>query len=161
MGLTDNPATNNITADIGENELVTTRIFDAPRELVFEAWTNPEHLAKWWGPNGFTNTFHKFDLRPGGTWEFVMHGPDGVNYPNKSVFIEIVRPERIVLQHVSGPKFQITATFEDVGGKTKLTFRQTFETTREFNTVKTYAAPSNEQNMDRLAIHLAKMGTEQ
>ena len=58
-------------------EIVSIRVFDFPRELVFNAWTDPEHLVHWWGPKGFTNTFHEFDLRPGGIWRFVMHGPDG------------------------------------------------------------------------------------
>src|SRR4051794_12623895 len=90
-----------------DREIVATRVFDAPRELVFKAWTDPEHLAQWWGPTGFTNTFHEFDLRPGGVWRFVMHGPDGVDYKNENVFVEIVKPERIVFDHVSGPKFQV------------------------------------------------------
>lgn len=86
-----------------DHEIITMWIFDTPREQVFEAWTDPYHLARWWGPYGFTNTFHEFDPRPGGVWRFVMRGPDGVDYPNKSVFIEIVRPERMVFDHVSGP----------------------------------------------------------
>jgi uncharacterized protein YndB with AHSA1/START domain len=136
---------------------VTTRIFDAPRDLVFEAWTTPEHLSQWWGPKGFTNTFQEFDMRPGGTWQFIMHGPDGVDYQNKSVFVEIVKPERIVFQHVSGPKFQVTATFEDLDGKTRLTFRMLFETATEFDKVKTYAVEGNEQTFARLEAHLTKM----
>ncbi len=87
-----------------DREIVSTRVFDAPRERVFQAWTDPEHLARWWGPKGFTNTFHEFDPRPGGVWGFVMHGPDGVDYKNRSVFVEIVKPERIVFDHVSGPR---------------------------------------------------------
>lgn len=110
-------------ADVSARELAATRIFDAQRELVFKAWTTPEHLAQWWGPRGFTNTFQEFDLRPGGVWRFIMHGPHGADYPNQSVFVEIVPPERIVLQHVSEPRFQVTAIFEDLGGKTRLTFR--------------------------------------
>ncbi|MFM1650544.1 SRPBCC family protein [Brevibacillus sp. B_LB10_24] len=141
----------------GENELVTTRLIDAPRDLVFQAWTSPEYLAQWWGPKGFTNTFHEFDLRPGGTWKFVMHGPDGVDYKNKSIFDEIVPPERIVFRHVSGPKFQVTATFENLDGKTRITYRMRFETAAEFDKVKTYAAEGNEQNFDRLEELLQKM----
>src|SRR3972149_4696907 len=99
-----------------EQELILTRIFDAPRELVFEAWTDPKHVAQWWGPNGFTNTIHEMNVRPGGVWRFVMHGPDGVDYPNKIVYDEIVKPERLVYSHVSGPKFQTTVTFDEQGG---------------------------------------------
>ena len=81
-------------------EIVSTRVFAAPRGLVFEAFSNPDHLKHWWGPKGFTNTFSEFDLRPGGAWRFVMHGPDGVDYQNASDFVEVVKPERIVFQHL-------------------------------------------------------------
>lgn len=137
-------------------ELVTTRVIDAPPALVYEAWAKPEHLAKWWGPDGFTNTFHEFDWRPGGVWEFVMHGPNGVDYLNKSEFVE-VGPERIVLRHICEPYFQLTATFEDLGGQTKLTWRQRFETAAVLEAVKSFAAPANEQNLNRLEAQLRKM----
>ncbi len=88
---------------LNAREIVSTRILDAPRERVFKAFADPDHLMHWWGPKGFSNTFHEFDFRPGGTWRFVMHGPDGIDYQNKSVFVEIVMPERIVFAHVSGP----------------------------------------------------------
>ncbi|MDB5085385.1 MAG: activator of Hsp90 ATPase 1 family protein [Bacilli bacterium] len=152
----DNPS-NGITTKVGENELVTTRIFDAPRELVFEVWTKPEHLAQWWGPKGFTNTFQEFDFRPGGTWQFIMHGPDGVDYDNKSIFVEIVQPERIVFQNLSGPKFQVTATFEDFNGKTRLNFHMLFDTAAEFDNVKTYAVEGNQQTFERLEAYVTKM----
>jgi uncharacterized protein YndB with AHSA1/START domain len=142
---------------VGEKETVITRIFDAPRELVYQAWTQPKNLAQWWGPKGFTNTFKEFDLRPGGTWEFIMHSPDGTNFPNKSVFVEIVKPDRVVLNHVSGPHFQITATFEDHAGKTKFTFRQSFETEKEFDKVKSFAIDGNKETIDRLEAHLGVM----
>jgi len=138
-------------------EIVTTRVFDAPRELVFEAWTDPAHLANWWGPAGFTNTFHEYDPRPGGRWRFVMHGPDGRNYDNEMLFVEIARPHRIVLDHVNAPRFRLTATFDDLRGRTKLTFRQRFETPEICEQVKTYAAPANEEIMDKLASLLAAM----
>ena len=142
---------------LSDREIVTTRAIDVPRELVFKAWTDPEHLAQWWGPKGFTNTFQEFDMRPGGVWRFVMHGPDGVDYKNKSVFVEIVKPERIVFQHVSGPQFQVTATFAEQAGKTKLTFQMLFETAAECAKVKGFAVEANEQNFDRLEAQLAKM----
>ena len=111
-----------------DREIVATRVFDAPRELVFDLWTRPEHVAQWWGPNGFTTTIQEMDVRPGGVWRLVMRGPDGTEYPNKSVFVEIVRPQRIVFDHDSGPKFRMTASFDDDGGKTRLTVRMVFET---------------------------------
>jgi uncharacterized protein YndB with AHSA1/START domain len=140
-----------------DREIVTTRVLNAPRELVFKAWTDPDQLVQWWGPKGFTNTFHEFDLRPGGIWRFVMHGPDGVDYQNKSVFVEVVNPERIVFDHVSGPRFQVVATFAEQAGKTTLTFRMRFESAAECDKVKAFAVEGNEQNFDRLEARLAKM----
>jgi len=140
-----------------DRELVTTRLINAPRELVFEFWTNPNHVKNWWGPNGFTNTINKMDVRPGGDWEFVMHGPDGIDYKNKSVFVEIIKPERIVFQHMKPiHKFQVTATFEGLGNKTKLTFRMLFESAAECEKVKVYAVEANEQNFDRLETYISQ-----
>ena len=96
-------------------------------------------------------------MRPGGTWRFVMHGPDGVDYKNTSVFVEVVKPERIVFQHVSGPRFQVTATFAEQAVKTGLTFQMLFETAAECDKVKVYAVEANNQNFDRLEAELAKM----
>lgn len=154
--MTENLAANNEINGAEEYELVTTRVLNASPALVYKAWTKPEHLAQWWGPSGFTNTFHEFDLRPGGIWEFVMHGPNGADYPNKSEFVEI-GPERIVLRHLCSPYYQLTATFEELGGKTRLTWRQRFENAAVFNAVKKVALPANEQNLDRLEGQLKKM----
>ena len=154
--MTENHAANSETSSAEEYELVTTRVMNAPPSLVFEAWTKPEHLAQWWGPKGFTNTFHEFDLRPGGIWEFVMHGPNGVDYPNKNEFVEI-GPERIVLRHVCEPHYQLTATIEDLGGTTRLTWRQLFEDAAVFNAIKKISTPANEENLDRLEAQLQKM----
>jgi uncharacterized protein YndB with AHSA1/START domain len=140
--------------------IVTTRVFDAPRELVWSAWTDPNHLAQWWGPNGFTTTTSAYDLRPGGTWLFVMHGPDGRDYQNLVTFDEIVKPERLVYRHgddVEPVQFHTTVTFEDLGGKTRLTLRAQFPTAdardrvvREFG-----AAEGAVQTIERLADYLA------
>jgi uncharacterized protein YndB with AHSA1/START domain len=141
-----------------DKELVSARIFNSPRELVFKAWTDPKHLAEWWGPDGFRNTFHEFDLRPGGTWDFTMHGPDGTDYKNKNVFTEIVRPERIVFRHIElVHTFEVTATFDIIGEKTKLTFRMHFDDADEFEKVKSFIKEANEQNFDRLERKLKKM----
>ena len=151
----NNPINNEVY--VGEKEMVITQIFDAPRELVFQAWTQPEHLAQWWGPKGFTNTFKEFDLRPGGTWEFIMHSPDGHDFPNKIIFVDIVSSERIVLNHVSGPHFQITATFEEHAGKTRFTFCQSFETVKEFDKVKSFAVDGNKETIGRLEDQIRVM----
>jgi len=146
-------------SNTADREIVSTRVVDAPRELVWKAWTDPDHLAQWWGPKGFTNTFHEFDLRPGGIWRFVMHGPDGTGYKNKSVFVEIVKPERIVFDHVSGPQFQVGATFAEQAGKTEITFRMIFKSAAECAKVRILAVDANEQNFDRLEVQLAKMAS--
>jgi uncharacterized protein YndB with AHSA1/START domain len=143
-------------AEIIGREIVNTRILNASPAQVFKAWTDPQRLAQWWGPKGFTNTFEQFDMQPGGTWRFIMHGPNGVNYKNESIFVEIERPGKIVLHHVSAPKFQAIVTYEDVDGKTKATFRQLFETTADCDKVKGFATQANEQNFDRLEAVLAK-----
>jgi uncharacterized protein YndB with AHSA1/START domain len=139
--------------------IITTRVFDAPRELVWSAWTDPNHLAQWWGPNGFTTTTSAYDLRPGGTWRFVMHGPDGRDYQNLVTFDEIVKPERLVYRHgddVEPVQFRTTVTFEDLGGKTRLTLRAQFPTAdARDRVVKEYgAAEGAVQTIERLANYL-------
>jgi uncharacterized protein YndB with AHSA1/START domain len=137
-----------------DRELVTSRVIYAPRERVFQAFSNPERLARWWGPRGFTSTFHEFDLRPGGAWRFVMHGPDGKDYANQSVFLDVVPPERVVFMHVSAPRFEMTITFAAQGDSTVVGWRQLFETAAECRRIARFAVDGNEQNLDRLAAHL-------
>ena len=140
-----------------EREIVTTRVLDAPPELVFAAWTDPQRIVAWWGPRGFSTTVHEMDVRPGGLWRFVMHGPDGRDYPNENRYVEIVPPERIVFQHESTPKFRMVATFVPEAGKTRLTMRMTFETAelRE-QTARTFGAVEGaRQTVERLAEFLA------
>ncbi|MFC4102499.1 SRPBCC family protein [Paenibacillus xanthanilyticus] len=159
--MNENQMASHKSAQVGDREIAITRLLDAPRELAFEAWTKPEHLSKWWGPQGFTSTFQRFELHPGGTWEFVMHSPEGVDFPNTNVFTEIVRPERIVFRHAVFPHFVATAAFEEQGGKTKLTYRTVFEETEAvFEQVKTYAAPGAEQTLDRLEALLAHLASK-
>ncbi len=142
--------------------IVGTRVYDAPRELVWAAWTDPKHLAQWWGPNGFTTTTSAFDFRPGGIWRFVMHGPDGRDYQNRIIFNEIVKPERIVYRHdgaedVEPVQFTQVVTFEDVGGTTKLTWKGTFPSAEARDRViKDYGADKGlVQTMARLADYVA------
>lgn len=141
-----------------EREIVSTRVFDVPRETVWEAFRDPERLKHWWGPNGFTNTIREFDLKPGGKWRLTMHGPGGADFENESTFIEVVKPSRVVYQHEEPVhRFQMAMNFDDEGGKTKVTWRMRFESTEEFEKVKAFIAAANEQNFDRLAEHLKKM----
>jgi uncharacterized protein YndB with AHSA1/START domain len=140
-----------------ERELATSRLIEAPRERVFAAFRDPARLARWWGPKGFRNTFQEFDLKPGGRWLFVMHGPDGGDYPNESVFVEVKPPKRIVFNHVSSPRFEMTITFEDERGRTRVGWRQLFETAAELTRVAKFAEVANEQNLDRLANEVARV----
>jgi uncharacterized protein YndB with AHSA1/START domain len=119
-----------------ERELVLTRVFDAPRELLFEAWTDAAHLAQWWGPRGFTNPVCELDVRPGGAIRITMRGPDGRDYPMEGVFREIVEPERLVFTNNAvdadgKPLLEglTTVTFADLGGRTKLTLQTRAEGT--------------------------------
>lgn len=144
-------------SSIANRELKISRLLNAPIELVWEVWTQPEHIAQWWGPNGFTNTMDKMDVKPGGAWEFVMHGPDGTDYKNKSVFKEIVKQERIVFEHKSGPNFIATITFKAEGKKTLLNWQMVFETPEELeNVVKVFKADEGmKQNVTKLEDYLS------
>jgi len=161
----DKAQEHSLSEDTVARELSITRMFDAPRDLVFEAWTNSKHVAQWWGPKGFTTTIQQMDVRPGGVWKLVMHGPDGADYPNKSVFSEVVKPERLAYSLSGGKKgtpsvgFDATVTFDAVGGKTRLTMRMVFPSAAERDrVVKEYGADQGlVQTMDRLAEQLAKM----
>jgi uncharacterized protein YndB with AHSA1/START domain len=140
-----------------DREIVLTRVLDAPREQVFDAWTDPVEVAKWWGPNGFTSTIRKMDVRPGGVWQLIMHGPDGTDYHNRSIYVEVVRPSRLVFDHASGPKFRMTVTFEDLGGKTLLTMQHLFPTAAERDQcVQAFGAvEGGKQTLARLAAFLS------
>jgi uncharacterized protein YndB with AHSA1/START domain len=151
-----------------DRELVFTRVFDAPRELVWKAWTEPEHVSQWWGPRGFTTTIHEMDVRPGGVWRQTMHGPDGIDYPNESVFVEVVKPERIAYTLTGGkegdPSHQLEQrwTFEAQGNKTKVTLRMLFPSAAALqHVVKSFGAVEGAtQTLDRLAEHLPTMSEE-
>lgn len=149
-------------AEDSDCEIVTRRQLDAPRELVFDAWTDPVHVAKWWGPTGFTNTIYEMDVRPGGVWRFVMHGPDGTDYQNRNVYVEIVRPERIIFDHVSGPIFRMFATFEEEDGGTLLTMRMVFKSAEERNNVveRFGAVEGAKQTLQRLVEFLQSRSTK-
>jgi len=139
-------------------EIVSSRIVNAPRDIVFTAWTDPTHLKAWWGPAGFTNTFNEFDLRPGGRWRFIMHGPDKGNYPNECEFLKIERPSLIAWKRYSKPLFQVVAGFEEVpAGRTKVIFKMIFTSADECNKIKRFVVDKNEENFDRLENELAKM----
>ena len=135
--------------------LTTSRLVDATPARVYEAFEDPEQLARWWGPNGFTSTFETFDFRPGGAWKFVLHGPDGKNHPNVNRFVELVPAQRVRLQHVEGHWFELTVTLTPEGDKTRIGWRQQFANEEELLLVRDYVIPANEQNLDRLEAVLS------
>jgi uncharacterized protein YndB with AHSA1/START domain len=146
--------------------MIGMREFDAPRELVYAAFTDPKHLAQWWGPNGFTTTTLSFDMRPGGVWRFVMHGPDGRDYQNRVTYEEVVPPERIVYRHGGGEdvepvQFRQTITFADLGGRTRITWHGEFPSAAERDRViKEHGADSGlVQTLTRLAGYVASRPT--
>jgi uncharacterized protein YndB with AHSA1/START domain len=158
-------ATNSLDLSSDLRSIIGMREFDAPRELVFSAFTDPTHLARWWGPNGFTTTTSSFDLRPGGVWRFVMHGPDGRDYQNRITFEEVVRPERLVYRHGGGDdvepvQLRQTITFEDLGGRTRITWRGDFPSAAERDRViKEYKADVGlVQTLARLAEYVKEIG---
>jgi uncharacterized protein YndB with AHSA1/START domain len=126
---------NHSTTNQSDRELIITRVFNAPRELVFKTWTEPRHIQQWFGPEGFTTRVEAMDFRPQGHWRYVMISPDGTEYPSKGVFREIVPPERIVTSDEFGEEIErvlgvdlpqgmvVTALFKDLGNKTKLTIQ--------------------------------------
>ena len=139
------------TVSTTDREFVHTRLIDAPRERLYHAFAQPEHLATWWGPDGFSNTFETFDLRVGGHWRFVMHGPDGTDYPNEIVFRELVAPERVVLEHLATVHhFFLTITFTEEASKTLVGWRQVFDTAQKKEAIAKFVFDANEQNLIRL-----------
>jgi uncharacterized protein YndB with AHSA1/START domain len=159
-------ARSSLDLDRDPRAIIGVREFDAPRELVFAAWTDPKHLAQWWGPNGFTTTTSAFDMRPGGVWRFVMHGPDGRDYENRITFDEVVPPERLVYHHGGGDDvepvlFRTTVTFEDIGGRTRLTMQGVFPSAAERERViREYGADKGlEQTLARLGDYVTEMAS--
>ena len=144
-----------------ECEIVTTRVFSFPRHVVYRAWTEPDHLKNWWGPKGFTNTFHQHDFRVGGRWIFTMHGPEKGNYLNECTFVAIREPELLVWDRQSKPLFQVEVVFEEVGeNKMRVTFKQKFRTAEECSKLRKYVPEKNEENMDKLEKELLEMKTK-
>jgi uncharacterized protein YndB with AHSA1/START domain len=128
----------------------TSRTIPATPQEIYAAFAAPERLARWWGPAGFTNTFHTCDFVPGGRWSFVMHGPDGGHYPNESHFAGLVADEKVVIQHDSPPRFCLTITLTPVTGGTLVTWEQAIEDAALAEKVRAIVVPANEQNLDRL-----------
>jgi uncharacterized protein YndB with AHSA1/START domain len=146
-----------------DREIVISRTIEGPRPLVFAAFTDPRHLGHWWGPHGFTTTTRSFEFRPGGVWDFIMHGPDGTDFPNRIEWREIVPPERLVYLHgESGhdpQAFVSTVTLVDRGNATEVTMRSVFKTKEQRDeAVERYRAiEGGTQTLGRLAAYVATL----
>ena len=169
--MTQANVTSPATPATADRDFIMTRLLDAPRDLVFEAWTRPEHVAKWWGPDGFTTTIKEMNVKPGGVWRYIMHGPDGTDFANKVVYHEVMRPERLVYSHgwddevapMEGFKdfkdFEVTVTFEKEGNKTRVTMHSVFPSAEQFRkVVEQYGAIEGaKQHIARLEAYLQNM----
>jgi uncharacterized protein YndB with AHSA1/START domain len=147
------------------NEIEITRIYDAPVQAVWDAWTDPDQVAQWWGPRGFTLTTHSKDLRPGGHWSYTMHGPDGVDYPNRTHYFEVEPYARLVYDHGANdnqpPLFRVTVVFTDLHGKTKMEMRMTLPTPEAAAETKVFIKKAGgNSTWDRLAEFLEKESSD-
>jgi uncharacterized protein YndB with AHSA1/START domain len=146
-----------------DREIIQTRVFEAPRALVYEAWTNAKHLDQWFGPKGFTTKTLEADIRVGGRWRFVMVGPDGKEWDNRMVYLELEKPSRIVCEHGSDKdddpeRFHVTVTFTEEGGKTKLVQRMLLATIAQKQRVVGFGAVElGKTTLEKLAEHLTRM----
>jgi uncharacterized protein YndB with AHSA1/START domain len=136
------------------NPISTSRDIPASPEQIFATFTDPERLARWWGPAGFSNTFSLCEFRPGGRWIYVMHGPDGGNYDNESVFAEVEPQAKVVIEHVSKPKYRLTITLTPSPSGTTVSWVQLFEKPDVARGIAHIVIPGNEQNLDRLTAEV-------
>ena len=150
-----------MSANSKPNEIAITRMYDAPVEAVWDAWTDPDQVAQWWGPRGFTLTTHSKDLRPGGNWHYTMHGPDGTDYPNNTVYLEVEEHAKLVYDHGGyadrPPLFRVTVLFSETDGKTKMDMTMALATAEEAEQTREFIKKANGYSTwDRLAEYLAK-----
>lgn len=149
--------------DTSNREIHTSRLYDAPRERVFDAWTDPVHISNWWGPKGFSTTTRHMDLRPGGEWSFVMHGPDGRDYENRVVYREVVRPERLAYRHTgvgddNAVRFEVMVDFIARGERTEVKFQLVLDTREMYEEATQFGAVEGlHDTMDRFGAHLAAL----
>lgn len=134
----------------------TEREFPFPAREVFAAFEDPDRLARWWGPEGFSNTFERFEFEPGGRWVFAMHGPNGIDYSNESIFREIQPDTRIAIEHVVKPWYWLTVTMTARGDRTHLAWDQEFESPEVAAKMRPLSGTANEQVLDRLQALLAR-----
>ena len=137
------------------SDLRTKHLQANPSE-VFAAMSDRSRIARWWGPAGFTNTIHRFEFRPGGSWLLTMHGPDGTNYPNESRFTRIEADKLLEIEHLSVPHFVLTVELRPAPGGTEVAWRQTFDTVEHYQRIAAFVAAANEQNLERLGVEVQR-----
>jgi uncharacterized protein YndB with AHSA1/START domain len=155
------------TTTINGKELIVSRLLNAPATLVWEVWTKPEHIIKWWGPTGFTTTSKGMAVKPGGDWRFIMHGPDGTDYPNRIIFLEVDPPKKLVYRHSGDDdtepvNFHVTVTFENLGDKTNLIMHSVFTSAAELERLNAAygAIEGAQQHIGRLDEYVAGLNTK-
>lgn len=131
-------------------------LISASPDQVFAALKDPARVARWWGPDGFTNTIHAFEFVEGGKWTLTMHGPDGKDYPNESRFVRIVADKFFAIEHFSGHHFFLTLELEAQGENTLVRWQQTFDTREHYEHIASFVATANQQNLDRLAVEVRR-----
>ena len=124
---------------------------------VYAALCDPDRVARWWGPVGFTNTIHQFDFRNGGDWRLTMHGPDGTDYPNESRFTRLVTDRLFEIEHLNGHHFVLTLSLEPMGAGTRVRWQQTFDTGEHYRRIAEFVATANAQNLERLAAEVMRV----
>jgi uncharacterized protein YndB with AHSA1/START domain len=155
-----------MTATSESREIRIVRLYDAPVQAVWDAWTDPAQVAQWWGPRGFTLTTHSKDLRVGGSWTYTMHGPDGTDYPNKTAYLEVEPLARLVYDHGANddrpPMFRVTVQFAEVGGKTRMEMSMSLPTAEAAMQTRQFIKQAGgDATWDRLAEYLAKRLSDQ
>ncbi|MTV37614.1 SRPBCC family protein [Duganella radicis] len=148
------------------NEIRIVRLYDAPLQAVWDAWTDPAQVAQWWGPRGFTITTHSKDLRAGGHWRYTMHGPDGTDWPNNTKYLEVEPLRKLVYDHggndEQAPLFRVTVTFEDLGGKTQMDMRMALASAEAAAQTRQFIKQAGgDSTWDRLAEYLGKRCADQ
>ena len=141
--------------EINPKGVYNSRLINASPEKVFSAFAKAKHLQNWWGPKGFKNTFYEFNFIIGGVWDFIMHSPDGTDYKNKCVFLEIDKPNKIVIEHIPLPHFVLTVTLEEENGKARINWEQVFDSVEQRNSLADFIKNANEENFDRLESVIA------
>ncbi|MFO0914192.1 MAG: SRPBCC domain-containing protein [Pirellulales bacterium] len=152
-----------MSRQVPPNELYIERVYDAPVEAVWDAWTDPKKVEKWWGPRGFTLTTHSKDLRVGGHWHYTMHGPDGTDYPNKTIYYEVEECRKLVYDHGGSddrpPLFRVTALFSEIDGQTKLQMTMTLPSPEAAESIRKFIKEAGGYaTWDRLAEYLSETG---